>query len=159
MRQKLLAIGIIIILLFCIVLEVGAQTPPPTPSDDQINAIAGELYCPVCENIPLDVCGTQACEQWRGVIRDKLAEGWSKEQIKQYFVDQYGDRVLAAPPAKGFNWLVYIVPPLVILVGIFVLLKTVKIIRKPEKIIEGEQPVDPAQDGYIAFLEDELKKR
>jgi cytochrome c-type biogenesis protein CcmH len=159
MRQKLLAIGIAILLLFCIVFKTEAQTPPPTPSDDQINAIAGELYCPVCENIPLDVCGTQACEQWRGVIRDKLAEGWSKEQIKQYFVDQYGDRVLAAPPAKGFNWLVYLVPPLVILAGLYMLIKAVNVWKKPEKIIENDQMVDHAQDEYITFLEEELKKR
>ena len=68
-----------------------------------------QLFCPVCENIPLDTCGTAACEQWRGIIRDKLAEGWSEEEIKAYFVDQYGDRVLAEPPARGFNWVIYIV--------------------------------------------------
>ena len=53
-----------------------AQNPnPPVPSDDQVNAIAKQLYCPVCENIPLDVCGTQACAQWRELIREKLAAG------------------------------------------------------------------------------------
>ncbi|MFN3309334.1 MAG: hypothetical protein ACK44E_09010, partial [Anaerolineales bacterium] len=41
-----------------------AQTRDPNSiSDDEVNAIAKYLYCPVCENVPLDVCGTQACEQ------------------------------------------------------------------------------------------------
>jgi cytochrome c-type biogenesis protein CcmH len=159
MRQKFQAVGITLVLLFLIVLKAGAQTPPPTPSDDQINAIAGELYCPVCENVPLDVCGTQACEQWRGVIRDKLAQGWSKDQIKQYFVDQYGDRVLAAPPAKGFNWLVYLIPPVVILAGIYVVFKAMNVWKKPEKPVENEPPVTPVQDEYITRLEEELKNR
>ena len=39
-----------------------AQEATPIPvTDDQVNAIAHDLYCPVCENTPLDVCGTQAC--------------------------------------------------------------------------------------------------
>ncbi len=68
------------------------------------------MYCPVCENTPLDVCPTQACIEWRELIRDLLAEGKTEAEIKQYFVDRFGDRVLAAPPARGLNWLVYVIP-------------------------------------------------
>ena len=73
------------------------------PTDDDVNAVAKELYCPVCENTPLDVCPTQACEEWRQLIYDKLALGWNEEQVKIYFVDQYGDRVLAEPPSARFK--------------------------------------------------------
>jgi cytochrome c-type biogenesis protein CcmH len=159
MRQKKQIIGLVLVLWLCLVSKAEAQSPPPTPSDDQINAVAGELYCPVCENIPLDVCGTQACEQWRGVIRDKLAEGWSKDQIKQYFVDQYGDRVLATPPARGFNWLVYLVPPLVILGGVYILFKALVTWKKSEAPAESEQIINHDQDEYITRLEEELKNR
>ncbi len=159
MRQTIRAIGLIIFLSIFIVLKVDAQTPPPTPSDDQINAIASELYCPVCENIPLDVCGTQACAQWRGLIRDKLAQGWSKAQIKQYFVDQYGDRVLATPPAKGFNWLVYIVPPLVIFAGLYMLYRAITAWKKPIKPLQSDQDSKRDRDEYIERLEEELKNR
>ena len=83
--------------------QVSAQAP--TPSDDDVNAIARQLFCPVCENTPLDVCPTQACAQWRALIREKLSQGWTADQIKQYFADQYGARVLAEPPQQGLNWL------------------------------------------------------
>ena len=54
---------------------VSANTPEPgNPSDDDVNEVAGQLYCPVCENIPLDVCPTQACGQWRDLIREKLVD-------------------------------------------------------------------------------------
>ncbi len=91
---------ILILLLASISIRtVSAQeVNPDPPSDDEVNAIAKELYCPVCENTPLDVCPTQACEEWRQLIYDKLALGWDEEQIKSYFSEQYGDRVLAAPP-------------------------------------------------------------
>ena len=75
----------------------------PTPSDDEVNRIAHQLYCPVCENTPLDVCPTEACRQWRDLIRQQLTQGWSEDRIKQYFVDQYGVRVLAEPPRAGLE--------------------------------------------------------
>ena len=101
---------------------VSAQeTDPNYPTEDEVNAIARQLYCPVCENVPLDVCGTQACAQWRELIREKLVEGWTEDEIKEYFSNQYGDRVLSEPPARGLNWLVYVIPPLVFIAGAFFL--------------------------------------
>jgi cytochrome c-type biogenesis protein CcmH len=141
-----------------------AQDATPRPvTDDQVNAVARGLYCPVCENIPLDVCGTQACAQWRDLIREKLAQGWTDVQIKQYFVDQYGDRVLATPPARGLNWLVYVIPPLAILAGAYILFRAFQAWRKPVSdappalVVDGEPP--SIDNEYVARIEEELKKR
>lgn len=134
---------------------------PGVPSDDEVNAIAKQLYCPVCENIPLDVCGTQACAQWRELIREKLSEGWTENQIKNYFVDQYGDRVLAAPPARGLNWLVYIVPPVAILAGAYMLYRAFRAWQKPVPQAATGAPTaqEPHSDEYVQRLEEELRKR
>ena len=135
----------------------------PTPSDDEVNRIAHQLYCPVCENTPLDVCPTEACRQWRSLIRQQLSEGWSEDRIKQYFVDQYGARVLAEPPASGLNWAVYVLPPIIIVAGAVLLLRAMQTWTKPAP---GAAPVkapqagpEIARDDYVARLEDELKKR
>ncbi len=80
-RNHFIFIVILIALFWGLVPAVHAQTP--FPSDNEVNQIASKLYCPVCENIPLDVCGTTACAQWRELIRQKLAEGWTEEQITE----------------------------------------------------------------------------
>ena len=108
----------VIILAFLAISPRQVYAQQPTPSDDQVNAIARQLFCPVCENTPLDVCPTQACHDWRELIRQMLAQGKSEADIKQYFVDHYGARVLSEPPATGLNWLVYIVPPVAFLAGV-----------------------------------------
>jgi len=140
-----------------------AQDPtPPAIPDDAVNAIAKQLYCPVCENTPLDVCPTQACAEWRELIREMLAEGKNDVQIKQYFVDRFGDRVLAAPPARGLNWLVYIIPPVAILAGVFLLWQAFRSwkraapapVAKPDAAIPGATE----DDQYIERLEEELRK-
>jgi len=144
--------------LTALAMSPPARAQTANPSDDDVNRIAKQLYCPVCENIPLDVCPTQACEQWRETIRLKLAEGWSDDQIKQYFVDQYGARVLATPPATGFNWLVYVLPPVAILAGAFLLFRAFRSWSRPRGAEEAPRPV-VIEDSYVARLEEELRKR
>ncbi len=149
---------------------VGAVTPTPEPvrqvTDDDVNAIAKKLYCPVCENIPLDTCGTQACEDWRQLIRQKLEEGWTEEQILEYFVERYGERVLATPRPKGPHILVYVLPPVFIVAGVFLLFRTLRSWRtaapedSPEAVLEREAAASLEEtDPYRKRLEEELRKR
>lgn len=147
-----------VLLLVTLLAPVPTEAQDNEPTDDEVNAIAKQLYCPVCENIPLDVCPTQACRQWREAIREKLAAGWSEEQIKQYFVEQYGASVLATPPAKGINLLVYFLPPAALLAGAFILLRTLRSWRQATIQAEPVVPVQP-EDPYIARLEEELRRR
>ena len=146
--------GVLASLLLAGVGTVQAQDEQPT--DDQVNAVAKGLYCPVCENVPLDVCPTPACKQWRDTIRDQLAQGWTKGQIEQFFVDQYGDRVLGTPPATGLNWLVYLLPPLVFVAGAMILAGVFRGWRKPlVSTIESASPDDP----YLERVEEEIRRR
>ena len=85
--------------------------------DDEVNRIGKGLYCPVCPNTPLDACNTEACARWRAQIKEMLQSGKSEQQVRDYFVAQYGDRVLGAPPAEGFNWLAYLLPMLGVIFG------------------------------------------
>jgi len=112
-----IAISILIEVMAVAVNSVSAQAQP-TPSDDQVNVVASQIYCPVCQNITLDVCGTAACAQWRELIHEKLAQGETPAQIKNYFAQQYGDRVLAVPPRTGLNWLLYLLPAFILLAAL-----------------------------------------
>lgn len=151
-------------LYFLIALTIGLFLIPsqsvlgqdPTPvTDDQVNEVASELYCPVCENISLDVCATTACAQWRDLIRTKLEAGWSRAQIEEYFAAQYGDRVLAAPPKRGLNWMVYILPPGAVVLGLVLLARSVQRMRS-----QPTNPVEPeVSDQLIADVEAELLSR
>lgn len=129
------------------------------PTDDEVNRIAKQLYCPVCESTPLDVCPTEACRQWRDLIRQMLSEGKGEEEIKQYFVTQYGVRVLAEPPNRLAS---YMVPVTAFLLGATLLFLGFRRWKKPlvTESVSGEQEAKPvAQDDYIQKFEEELKKR
>ena len=156
--------AVVIVLLAVVLLALspsGAAAQQPTPSDNEVNRLAKEMYCPVCENVPLDVCPTQACAQWRALIRQKMAEGLSDEEIKEYFVLQYGDRVLAEPPRRGLNWLVYILPPVFFLGGAFIVYNVLRKMRAqaPDIDLPADSLDTLSDDPYLKKLEEELKRR
>ncbi len=161
-----LLLFVILLALFSVGTVAAQEGDDFGVSDDEVNAIAHQLFCPVCENTPLDVCETQACKQWRELIRLKISEGWTEEEIKQYFVDNYGARVLSEPPREGFYLLVYFVPPVIILAGIVILFRAFRQWRKDDDDeddaeIAGANSTSSsdADDEYIARLEEEMRKR
>ncbi|MDT8305176.1 MAG: cytochrome c-type biogenesis protein [Anaerolineae bacterium] len=149
------------------VMPAGAQEPV---SDDDVNRVAKDLFCPVCENTPLDTCPTAACQDWRDEIRTQLAVGKTDAEIQQYFVDRYGPRVLSAPPREGFNWLVWLLPVALAIAGIAFFARYLGGLRgKP-----GAEPADPTftvtqgsaqapppaagEDDYVSRIEKELRE-
>ncbi len=146
---------LLIAILFLSPGSVNAQGGGPTANE--VNAIAKNLYCPVCENVPLDACPTLACQQWRQQIADKVTLGWNEDQIYDFFVEQYGDRVLASPPLRGLNWLIYLLPPLAISLAAFLLYRNMKQWRKPKSSSAKTTTAKPLD--YVQELEDELKAR
>ena len=158
--KRLTSYVLLLTLVIAGVWTSSALAQGPTPTDDEVNRIAKQLYCPVCESTPLDVCPTEACRQWRDLIRSMLAEGKSEEEIKQYFVAQYGVRVLAEPPNRLVT---YLVPGVAILLGAFLLFRGFQMWIKPSitkaDSANAEREPKSAQDPYIARLEEELKKQ
>jgi len=167
-HNRALLFGLLLMALTIFASPVLAQDPV---TDDEVNAIAKDLYCPVCESTPLDVCATQACADWREVIRTKLAEGQSADEIKDYFELQYGARALAEPPRSGFTLAVWILPIIAVVVGGFFFLRYLSKMRvdtapggvpstEPAQENNKATPVDqdPDQDDYTARIERELRE-
>lgn len=158
MRRFLSTLAIVIILVnFLPDSSVLAQQP--TPSDDEVNELAKEIYCPVCENTPLDVCPTKACAQWRELIREKMQQGWTEDEIKQFFASQYGERVLAEPSLSSPFGIIHLFPPLVVGLLIVVVFRVIRTGRRKvaEKMVP-EPMEDSIQEDLLAKVEDELSQ-
>jgi len=102
-------------------------------ASDQVYEISNELMCPVCQGQTVAESNSQLAVSMRKVIKDKINQGESKEKILQYFVNQYGDNILAKPPLKGFNLLLWIIPPSVLLLSILLWILKVRTSRSNKK--------------------------
>jgi cytochrome c-type biogenesis protein CcmH len=168
---KLAALGLwtaVLLLLIALTSAALAQNNvPPTPTPtlaakqpvtaDDVNHIAKQMYCPVCENEPLDACRTAACQQWRAQIGQLLSDGQSEQQIKDYFVSRYGARVLAQPPAEGTSLLLYVLPIVGLIVGAVIVVGLMRRLRARGTQSVAAATLKPTGDEYTDRVEKDLK--
>ena len=157
-RKLILSLVIILASLLVVSVAYAQDGQPYNPSDNDVNRIAKQLYCPVCPNTPLDVCETKACEDWRAQIRDQLSEGWTDQQVIDYFVAQYGERVLAEPQRKGFTSLVWFLPLIVVLVGLGIVYEILRNWRKQKPVAVATKPMREIPEAVLRRIEREIQE-
>jgi cytochrome c-type biogenesis protein CcmH/NrfF len=94
-------------LLVALVLVLGltAAAEPQTTLPD----VEDEVMCVECRTA-LNVSTAPVADQERAFIRDRIAEGMTKDEIKAALVEEYGPDVLAEPPSEGFDIAAWLVP-------------------------------------------------
>ena len=158
-RRKLIIVLIFSLTSLLVASVASAQGDQPySPTDNDVNRVAKQLYCPVCPNTPLDVCETKACEDWRAQIRDQLSEGWTDQQVIDYFVAQYGERVLAEPQRKGFTSLVWFLPLIVVLVGLGIVYEILRNWQKQKPVLVTAAPTPEIPEAVREKIERELQE-
>ena len=94
-----------ILLALILVLGLTAAAEPKATLPD----IEDEVMCVECKTA-LNISTSPVADQERAFIREKIAQGMTKSEIKAALVDAYGPDVLGEPEAKGFDLSVWLVP-------------------------------------------------
>jgi cytochrome c-type biogenesis protein CcmH len=107
------------------VLVLLAASPAATAAPRaSFNDIEDEVMCDVC-NVPLNIAEAPRADQQRREIKQLIARGLTKEQIKAELRRRYGPSILAVPEDRGFGLAAWLVPVGVVaalLAGLAVLL-------------------------------------
>jgi cytochrome c-type biogenesis protein CcmH len=99
-------------------LLVWAAWPAGDASDgDRAVALTRELRCPDCESLSAADSQTSAARSIRVDVRERIAEGQSDAQIRQAYVDRYGESILLRPETGGLGLVVWGLPALLLVVG------------------------------------------
>jgi cytochrome c-type biogenesis protein CcmH/NrfF len=106
MRRALATAGLLVLLLVALASPTAALAAHPRAS---FNDIESEVMCDTC-NVPLNIAESPRADQERKEIRDLIAQGLTKSQIKATLKARYGPAILALPEDKGFGLAVYLVP-------------------------------------------------
>ena len=115
-RVAILALSLAVAIATSAGAAAGAAATAKTSYLDVID----DVMCVVCHE-PLNVAQSPEAFQEREYIRQEIAQGRTRKQIENDLVQQYGPAVLARPPANGVNLLVYIIPPVVVILGIVII--------------------------------------
>jgi cytochrome c-type biogenesis protein CcmH len=154
------------------------EVSEPAPGQPMLNAdqealarkIFDELISPCCWTTTVATHGSGAAPRIMAEVRGMIADGKNHQQILDFYVAQYGERILAKPKKTGFNLTAYWVPYLAILAGIAL---TVVFVRKrqrtggrtgrpdastvPAGSSAAKQPIGP-DEAYRRQIEEELRR-
>ncbi|MCL5004960.1 MAG: cytochrome c-type biogenesis protein CcmH [Acidobacteria bacterium] len=144
-------------LIVCLVLSnaaVGARSPKQIEKD-----IGNKVYCMCGCVTTLNHCPHENCpvkSEMHKIIRTDLAEGKGEPAILHALVARYGLKVLASPPAEGFNLTAWILPGAGLLIGLFLAITVVRRWHTPA--LQGVTPASPVDERVRAAVEEEMKK-
>ena len=111
-------------LLFLVIINVDAFAVEPNEKLENVGLekrarlISSELRCLVCQNENIDSSNSEFATDLRVFVRKKLQEGLTDEEIKSYLVSKYGDFIILRPPFKDYNIILYLIGPLLFIIGV-----------------------------------------
>jgi cytochrome c-type biogenesis protein CcmH len=85
---------------------------------DRARTLAAELRCPDCESLSAADSQTQSARAIRRDLRDRIASGQSDADIRQAYVDRYGESILLKPERDGLGMLVWGLPFAFLVLGV-----------------------------------------
>lgn len=130
----------------------------PLTLDQRAQKIYNELMCPLCAGETIAQSSTEISAQMRALVREKLQQGATEQQILQYFKQRYGESVLASPQKSGFTLIVWIAPFLVIIAGAAILWIIIRRRVRGGRTAVPEAPLTPEEIEYSKRLEKDLEE-
>jgi len=117
-RVGVRTVVLVLALLALVATGAAAQPPGPRVDEEQVYDVASQLRCVVCQNLSVADSPSEMASQMRVIVRERLAAGQTPAQVRQYFVERYGDWILLLPPRRGFTLLVWLAPLAAVIVGV-----------------------------------------
>jgi cytochrome c-type biogenesis protein CcmH len=141
---------------------VGPPQGQPLAGDDLTRTtqeIAATIRCPVCQGLSIADSPAEMAQNMKSQVRELLSRGYTREQILSYFERSYGQFVLLAPKFQGVNSLVWTLPILALIFGIFVVFVKMKNLEQAPVAVPDHQQLatDNSEDPYLARVRDLVK--
>lgn len=127
----------------------------------QTHALNKAIMCPVCPGESIDQSQNPLAVSMRGIVAEKLEDGWTGQQIKDFFVERYGPSVLMAPPTEGIGLVAWVLPPVAVAVAVIAVFLGLRWMRRTTPVPSAGTSQTPVltkdeQDSYFRSIETAL---
>jgi len=147
------------IAVFLLLVPVALLAQAPRDISKDYKETCDRLVCQCGCNEQLSVCAMQNCSSatpMRAEIRERLSNAESVEKIVQSFVDRFGKKVLSAPTTQGFDLTAWIMPFMILCLGLVVVgWIVVKMVHPAPEVGTTAAAVDPRVEKELRDFEEE----
>ena len=111
--------------------------------ESRARAISAELRCMVCQNQSIDDSEAPLARDLRLLVRERLKAGDSDSQVIDFMVARYGEFVLLKPRLAWHTALLWVTPPLVLVLGLAMISlptrRRAAVVREPAGLTDAER--------------------
>jgi cytochrome c-type biogenesis protein CcmH len=142
--------------------QAGSPLLDP-PREARVQNLGKQLRCPMCQGLSIADSNSSAARAQMDKVRELVAAGRTDPEIRDYFVARYGEWALLEPPARGMNWLVWLLPLVLLAGGGWAIVRTLrrptprgKVEAKAEAANLAARPT--SEDPYLEAVRAELRR-
>ncbi len=158
MNSKITIVALFFLILLFPNLEVIAQNP----DEEELEKTASELYelimCPICSGQTIAQSTSETSNQMRNLVLKMLRQGETKEEVLQYFISRYGERIMAKPNKKGLNLMLWFLPFVFLSLAAIVIYSLIRHWAKKVQVETVTHFEEAEKAEYKERLEKELKE-
>jgi len=130
----------------------------PQALEREAKQLEAKLMAPCCWAQQVSLHQSPAADDIKQTIRTLLAEGKTSEQILDIYVAQYGDRILAEPPARGFSRLIYVAPWVFLVASVGLVIVVIRRLRAVTPApVRSERAAAPPSEDEADRIDEELR--
>ena len=160
-NESSLSIVRVIFLFILLSLVVSCNRPEISNEEKRAQNIGNSIMCPICPGESIDQSQNELAVQMRSIVREKIQEGFTDQEVKQYFADRYGEVVLLEPTRSGITLLVWIIPPFALIIAGFAVFLTLGEMRKNKntsQVANEEDYLDEDVAKYRTMVEESRER-
>ena len=131
MRAFFFAVLVIFIPFVSYSVEPNEVLGDPT-LEERARNISKDLRCLVCQNESIDDSNASLAKDLRILVRERLVAGDSDDEVLNFIVDRYGEFALLKPRSDGFNLILWLSGPLMLLIALIISFTFIKSSYKPK---------------------------
>lgn len=130
----------------------------PQALEREAKQLEGKLMAPCCWAQQVSLHQSPAADEIKQNVRKLLAEGKTSQQILDIYVAEYGDRILAEPPARGFSRLIYVAPWVFLFASVGLVVVVIRRLRAVSPVpARAERAAAPPTDDEAERIDEELR--
>jgi cytochrome c-type biogenesis protein CcmH len=139
-------------------LWLAVAAADPQALEREAKQLEAKLMAPCCWAQQVSLHQSPAADDIKQTIRKLLAEGKTSQQILDIYVAQYGDRILAEPPARGFSRLIYVAPWVFLVASVGLVIVVIRRLRAVSPApARTERAAAPPSDDEADRIDEELR--
>ncbi|MCW2480292.1 cytochrome c-type biogenesis protein CcmH [Candidatus Symbiopectobacterium sp. NZEC135] len=121
--------------------------------EQQFRELTTQLRCPKCQNNSIADSNSMIASDMRQKVYELMQQGQSKQQVVDYMVNRYGYFVTYEPPLTPFTVLLWLLPALFLVAGIWM------IVRRARRTTRTDPPMSEQEKKRLQALLGRTEKR